>query len=85
LARNIGIVFDYVGVARHLDRHQIEFCMTALIRLYRQLTEARLLPSRAKFTHRRGNASSKLAAYFGGDIEFSAKTDEMDFPQQSTS
>jgi hypothetical protein len=53
--------------------------------LYRQLTEARLLPSRAKFTHRRGNASSKLAAYFGGDIEFSAKTDEMDFPQQSTS
>jgi AraC-like DNA-binding protein len=77
-ARNIRIVFDYVGVARHLDRHQIEFCMTALIRLCRQLTGVRLLPSWAKFTHR-GNASSELAAYFGGDIEFSAKTDEMAF------
>jgi AraC-like DNA-binding protein len=78
-ARDIRIVFNYVGVARHLDQHQIEFCMTALIRLCRQLTGVRLLPSWVKFTHRRSNACSELAACFGGNIEFSARTDEMAF------
>src|SRR5262249_22669521 len=31
--KDIRIMFSYVGVARHVDRHQIEFCLTALIRL----------------------------------------------------
>lgn len=78
-ARDIRIVFNYVGVARHLDRHQIEFCMTALIRLCQQLTGMRLLPSEIKLTHRRSNGCSQLAAYFGGNIEFSARTDEIAF------
>jgi hypothetical protein len=34
----VTIDFDYTGVQRHLDRHQIEFFMTTLIRLCRQLT-----------------------------------------------
>jgi AraC-like DNA-binding protein len=78
-ARDIRIVFDYVAVARHLDRHQIEFCMTALIRLCRQLTGVHLLPSGMKFTHRRSSTCSELASYFGGNIEFSARTDEVAF------
>src|SRR5450432_898282 len=39
---DIRLVVDYVGVARHSDRHQIEFLMTVLIRLCRQLTRRRL-------------------------------------------
>jgi len=34
----VRLVFDYVGVPRHIDRHQIEFSMTALMRVCRQLT-----------------------------------------------
>jgi hypothetical protein len=45
---DIRVAFEYVGVARHSDRHQIEFLMTALIRLCRQLTGLRLVPSRVR-------------------------------------
>jgi AraC-like DNA-binding protein len=76
----IRIAFDYVGIARHSDRHQIEFFMTVLIRLCRQLTGLRLVPSRARFTHRRSNqGGSELAAYFGSHITFGARADELTF------
>jgi hypothetical protein len=44
--KNIAIAFDYVGVPRHSDRHQIEFWMAALVRTCRQLTNQHLLPIR---------------------------------------
>jgi AraC-like DNA-binding protein len=78
--RDIRLVFEYVGVARHLDRHQIEFLMTALIRLCRQLTGLQLMPSRVRIAHRRiGRADSQLAPYFGSNIIFGAKVDELTF------
>ncbi len=77
---DVRITFDYVGIARHSDRHQIEFFMTALVRLCRQLTGLRLVPSRTRLTHRRSNqGGSELAAYLGGDIIFGARADEMIF------
>jgi AraC-like DNA-binding protein len=78
--RDIRIVVEYVGVARHLDRHQIEFLLTALIRLCRQLTGLRLMPSRVRIAHRRlGEENSELASYFGSNIVFGAKVDELTF------
>ena len=77
---DIRIAFEYVGIARHSDRHQIEFFMTALIRLCRQLTGLHLVSSRARLTHRRSNrAGSELAEYFGGHITFGARADELAF------
>lgn len=77
--RDVRVRFNYVGVARYQDRHQMEFCMSALIRLCWQLTGLRLLPSRARLTHRRSNRCSELSACFGGNIEFSARLDEIVF------
>jgi AraC-like DNA-binding protein len=76
---DIRLVFTYVGVARHLDRHQIEFLMTALIRLCRQLTNLQVMPSRVRIAHRRVNKGSELAAYFGANFGFGAKVDELTF------
>jgi AraC-like DNA-binding protein len=73
------MVFDYVGVSRHSDRHQIEFSMTVLVRLWRQLTGLHLATRRARLTHRRSNGDSELAKYFGGRITFGAKADELAF------
>src|SRR5208282_6602357 len=74
------IAFNYVGIARHSDRHQIEFFMTVLIRLCRQLTGLRLFPIRARLTHRRSNQSgSELTAYFGSHTTFGARADELSF------
>jgi AraC-like DNA-binding protein len=77
---DIRMMFEYVGVARHSDRHQIEFLMTALIRVCRHLTGLPLTPSRARITHRRRNqGGGELAAYFGRNITFGARADELTF------
>jgi AraC-like DNA-binding protein len=77
---DIRMVFEYVGVARHSDRHQIEFLMTALIRLCRQLTGLHLVPSRVRITHHGGHhRASELAAFFGDNITFGARADEVTF------
>jgi AraC-like DNA-binding protein/DNA-binding Lrp family transcriptional regulator len=76
---DIKISFDYIGVARHSDRHQIESFMTLLIRLCRQLTGLRLVPIRVRFTHHRDSDVTEFATLFGSDIEFGAKMDEVAF------
>jgi DNA-binding CsgD family transcriptional regulator len=73
--------FAYVGVSRHLDRHQIEFWMVALVRMCRELTGLRVTPTRVRLTHRRDDAGSKseFAEFFGGDLEFGAAIDDVAF------
>ncbi len=77
--RAIGIRFDYVGVSRHLDRHQIEFFAVMLVRLCRQLTGSRLVPVRVRLMHRRNDKHSELVEFFGGKVEFGASMDEVAF------
>jgi AraC-like DNA-binding protein len=78
--REVGITFDYVGISRHLDRHQIEFWMTTLVRMCRQLTGLHLMPSRVRLTHGRDNVRSGFVGFLGGDVEFGASIDEVAFP-----
>ena len=56
--KDVGITFDYVGVSRHLDRHQIEFFVTVVVRMCRQLTGRRLVPTRVRLTHLPGSYQS---------------------------
>jgi AraC-like DNA-binding protein len=77
--KNIGISFEYAGVARHSDCHQIEFAMVALLRTCRQLTKRHLQASRVSFTHRRSNVTSEFRTFFGSDVTFSAAVDELAF------
>jgi len=57
----------------------MEFLMTTLVRLCRQLTGLRLVPSRVRFTHHRESASPEFVDYFGNDVEFGATVDEVVF------
>jgi AraC-like DNA-binding protein len=81
--KDVGITFRYVGVSRHLDRHQIEFFVTILIRLCRQLTGTRLVPKRIRLVHRRDGKYSELTDFLGSDVEFGANKDEASFAQAS--
>jgi AraC-like DNA-binding protein len=76
---DVCIRFAYVGVSRHLDRHQIEFWMVALVRACRRLTGLRVVPARVRLTHHRDDASSEFTEFFGGDLEFGAAVDEIAF------
>ena len=78
-SERIGVAFDYVGVSRHLDRHQIEFWMAALMRGCRQLTRRHLTADRVSFVHRR-TASPELSSFYGCNLAFGADADETTFP-----
>jgi AraC-like DNA-binding protein len=76
---DVGLVFNYVGVPRHIDRHQIEFCLSALVREYRRLTGRQLVPRRVSFIHHRSDDFSELSAFFGCDVQFGASADQLTF------
>lgn len=79
--KDIAIIFNYVGVPRHTDRHQIEFWIAALIRACRQLTNHRLLPIRVKIGHRRSAESSEFNKFLGRRAVFGADVDEVAFSE----
>jgi AraC-like DNA-binding protein len=77
--RDSHIVIDYVGVARRHDIHQIEFAMTALMRVCRHLTDRRLTANRIGLTHHRSDDCSEISAFFGGEADFGVTMDEIAF------
>jgi AraC-like DNA-binding protein len=81
--RELSIAFDYVGVARSSDRHQIEFWMTTVVRICRQLTGRRLPASRVTLMHPRSIVAPDFNAFFGGDVLFGAAADELVFSQSA--
>jgi AraC-like DNA-binding protein len=77
--RDITMVFDYIAVPRHVDLHQIEFCMTALMRLCRQSAHRELVPLWVAFTHHRNDDPSEFSAFFGCSVKFGHTSDCMTF------
>jgi AraC-like DNA-binding protein len=76
--KEIGVVFEYRGVARRSDRHQMEFWIAGLIRACRQMASRRLIADRVSFAHR-GKVTPELSAFFGSEVTFGAGVDEAVF------
>jgi AraC-like DNA-binding protein len=70
---------QYVGVTRSLDRHQILFLVTALLRACRHLTGLRVTPTSVRFAHYCSGENPELAAFFGDNVKFAASADDMTF------
>jgi AraC-like DNA-binding protein len=77
--KQIVMRFLYVGVARHQDRHQIEFFMTVLVRACRQLTGQELRPRRVTLCHLRTDEFKEIKEHFGCSVVFGALVDEIAF------
>src|SRR5262249_37093270 len=77
--RDFGMAIRYVGVSRHLDRHQIEFYVTVFLRTCRQLTCLRIVPSRVRLIHFRERPDPDFSEFFGDSLEFGAESDEVIF------
>jgi AraC-like DNA-binding protein len=75
------VIIDYVGVPRHLDRHQIEFVLTLLVRICRSLTDLQLSPVRAVVAHRRAVDASEFERFLGCPIIFGGRADQLAFEQ----
>src|ERR1043166_3999877 len=74
---DVAIRFDYIGVARHSDRHQIEFLVTRLVRLCLQLAAKRLQPIQVKFPPRRTGDFSEMNSFFGCGMTFSGVVERL--------
>ena len=70
------ISLSYSGVPRHSDRHQIEFCMFAAIRICRMLTGQNLVPQHFTIAHHRSGGTSEMTRFVGTKVQFGADTDE---------
>jgi AraC-like DNA-binding protein len=79
---DVGLSLEYVGISRHLDRHQIELWVTAIVRICRRLTGLNLIPTRLRFIHRRANGQTEMVEFFGEAVEFGARRDEVAFARR---
>jgi AraC-like DNA-binding protein len=79
--KDISMTCKYVGVARAVDRHQMEFFIATLVRLCRQLTGRQLSPNRIKLIHRRTEVPAEFRTFFGCEIEFGSDIDEVAYPE----
>jgi len=79
------IALDYLNVDRRSDRHQIEFWLTALVRICRQLTDSRLAPRKLMVRHFRDSTPAEYKSFLASDVEFGADADAIIFPEQVAS
>src|SRR6266516_3639609 len=70
------INLSYSGVPRHSERHQIEFCMFAVLRICRKLTGQNIVPQHFWIAHHRSEGTSEMARFVGTKVRFGADTDE---------
>ncbi len=78
--KHVTIAFDYVGVSRRLDRHQIECFITILVRMCRTLSGFSLVPSRVRLMHHRSRMPSQFSGLFGTHVAFTSDADEVTYP-----
>lgn len=79
----VCVSLHYNGVRRLNDRHQVEFFVTTIVRLCRQLVAWRLNPTRVKLAHRRTEIPHGMAAYFGCEFVFGSDVDEIEYAPSS--
>jgi hypothetical protein len=79
--RDARIDFDYTGPRHYAAPHQIQFVMTTLVRLCRELTDYNFLPQRVTFTHCPTDIYPQISEYFGRTVIFGEITDVMIFPR----
>lgn len=75
----LAVSFEYVGVGRTSDRHQIEFFVAILLRLCRHLTGRSLSPASVRLMHWRPKLAADLKTFFGCAVEFGAPVDQVVF------
>ena len=79
VAGSLRVSFHYSGVARHTDKHQIEFWITALIRNCRHLTNSEIRPVQVRLAHLRNDPQNELQKFFGTKVEQHSGGDSVDF------
>jgi AraC-like DNA-binding protein len=75
--RSASVTFQYAGVSRSNDSHQIEFFVTTLVRVCRHLLGRQVTPDVVRFIHRRAGLPMDLKSFFGCPVTFGNDVDEV--------
>ncbi len=73
------VVFNYSGVARHEDHHQVEILAVILVRLFSQLLGRKIVPRSAQFIHHRSGDLRPIRVAIGCEVQFDGYRDEIQF------
>lgn len=79
LGDTLRVEFEYAGISRLSDRHQIEGWITAVVRCCREITGRTLQTIDVRIMHQRIAESVELDRYFGCAVQFGADRDEICF------
>jgi AraC-like DNA-binding protein len=79
--KRVGLAVRYLGSRRPMDRHQMEFWLTSLVRICRAGTGRQVKPARVRLTHYPGRGHAALSKFLGCRVEFGAATDSILFPR----
>ena len=77
--KSLQVSFKYKAVARYTDRQQIEFWVTALVRIVRHLTNRKIHPLRIRLVHHKPDATGELKEFLGSRIEGDSAVDTVEF------
>jgi AraC-like DNA-binding protein len=80
---DLTIETQFVGIERHLDRHQIEFWLTCTVRKSRILTGRHLIPKFVEWVHQRTRPVDEMDRFFGMQPTFGAASDRLGFPREA--
>jgi AraC-like DNA-binding protein len=83
--KDITVKFEYVGVSRLSDHHQIECFVAILLRLCRLLTGLSISPIGVKLAHRRTELPAEVKKVFGCKVSFGSDVDEVIYPRTANS
>lgn len=75
--REAVIEIEYAHADRNSDRHQIEFWLVALVRIFRKITDSRLAPLRVSVRHLREGTPPEFRSFLGCDIDFGSAAAEI--------
>jgi AraC-like DNA-binding protein len=78
----LTIDFDYVGLERHLDRHQMMFWMTCTLKEARVFTNRELVPTYVGLIQQNLTPTTEMERYFASAINFGAASDRISFDAQ---
>jgi AraC-like DNA-binding protein len=76
---SLHVSFKYSGLARYTDRQQIEFWVTALVRIVRHLTDRKINPLHVRLVHHKHDATGEFRNFLGARIEGDCPVDRVDF------
>ena len=78
------ISLEYDGIAGSADRQHVDFWLTTLVRLCRQITGSRVAPVAVRMRPPRAEVPEDMRAFFGVAPEFGAPADQIVLPAATT-